>query len=79
VSNIYREGDAAVKAAIEPAYKEAVERATAAGGFASTHVNGALLCGDIHPPARALVRSHTVAPTASKYLQSLAEYKPCKN
>src|SRR5271170_2151620 len=38
ISNIYRNGDAAVRAQLELAYQDAKKRAKAAGGFADRHV-----------------------------------------
>ena len=62
ISNIYRNGNVAVRAQLELAYQDAKKRAKAAGGFADAHVNGSIVMGDIHLPARYFVRSHVVAP-----------------
>jgi hypothetical protein len=76
ISNIYRNGDVAVRAQLQPAYDDATQRAKAAGGIADAHVNGNILIGDIHFPARWFVQTHVVAPGTQGYLQSLADYKP---
>ena len=76
ISNIYRNGNAAVRAQLEAAYQDATNRARAVGGFADAHVNGDILMGDIHLPARLFVRAHVVAPGTQGYLQSLEDYKP---
>ena len=76
ISNIYRNGNVAVQAQLEPAYQDAKKRAKAAGGFADAHVNGSIVMGDIHPPARYFVRAHVVAPGTPGYLQSLQDYAP---
>jgi hypothetical protein len=75
ISNIYRNGNAAVRAELELAYQDAKQRAKAAGGWADGLTNRDILMGDIHPPARHLVQTHVVAPGTSRYLQSLEDYK----
>jgi len=62
ISNIYRNGDAAVRAELELAYQDAKKRAKAAGGWADGLANRNILMGDIHPPARHFVQTHVVAP-----------------
>ena len=76
ISNIYRNGNAAVRAELELAYQDAKERAKAAGGWADGLANRDILMGDIHPPARHFVQTHVVAPGTSRYLQSLEDYRP---
>ena len=76
ISNIYRNGNAAVRAQLELAYQDAKQRAKAAGGLADRHVNGNILMGDIHLPARLFVKAHVVAPGTPGYLQSLEDYRP---
>ena len=76
ISNIYRNGNAAVRAKVELAYQDAKKRAKAAGGFADRHTNGDIVIGDIHPPARHVVQTHVVAPGTPGYLQSLEDYRP---
>ena len=76
ISNIYRNGNAAVRAELELAYQDAKERAKAAGGWADGLANSDILMGDIHPPARHFVQTHVVAPGTSRYLQSLEDYRP---
>ena len=75
ISNIYRNGNAAVRAQLERAYQDAKKRAKAAGGFAELHANGAILMGDIHLFARHFVRTHFVAPGLPGYLHSLNDYR----
>jgi hypothetical protein len=76
ISNIYRNGDAAVRAELELAYQDAKKRAKAAGGWADGLANRNILMGDIHPPARHFVQTHVVAPGSPHYLQSLEGYRP---
>jgi hypothetical protein len=76
ISNIYRNGSAAVRAELELAYQDAKERAKAAGGWADGLANRDILMGDIHPPARHFVQTHVVAPGTPRYLQSLKDYRP---
>lgn len=76
ISNVYRNGDAAVREELELAYQDAKERAKAAGGWADGLTNRNILMGDIHPPARRFVQRHVVAPGTSRYLQSLTDFKP---
>lgn len=52
ISNIYRNGNADVRARLQRVYQDATRRAAAAGGFADAHANGAVVVGDIpSPPA----------------------------
>jgi len=76
ISNIYRNGNAAVRAQLELAYHDAKKRAKALGGVANLHVNGNILMGDIHLPAWLFVKAHVVAPGTPGYLQSLQDYRP---
>ena len=76
ISNIYRNGNAAVRAELELAYQDAKKRAKAAGGWADGLANRDILMGDIHPPARHFVQTHVVAPGTPRYLQSLEDYRP---
>jgi hypothetical protein len=76
ISNIYRNGNAAVRAELELAYQDAKKRAKAAGGWADGLTNRDILMGDIHPPARHFVQTHVVAPGTPRYLQSLEDYRP---
>jgi hypothetical protein len=75
ISNIYRNGNAAVPAELELAYQDAKKRAKAAGGWADGLANKDMLMGDIHPPARHFVQTHVVAPGTPHYLQSLEDYR----
>ena len=76
ISDIYRNGNAAVRVQLELAYQDAKKRAKAAGGFADRHVNGDILMGDIRLPARLFVKAHVVAPGTPGYLRSLEDYRP---
>ena len=76
ISNMYRNGNAAVRAELELAYQDAKKRAKAAGGWADGLANRDILMGDIHPPARHFVQTHVVAPGTPRYLQSLEDYRP---
>ena len=76
ISNIYRNGNAAVRAELELAYQDAKKRAKAAGGWADGLANRDILMGDIHPPARHFVQTHVVVPGTPRYLQSLEDYRP---
>jgi len=78
ISNIYRNGNAAVRAELELAYQDATKRAKTAGGWADGLANRDILMGDIHPPARHFVQNHVVAPGTPHYLQSLEDYKPLR-
>jgi hypothetical protein len=62
ISNIYRNGNAAVRAQLELAYQDAKKRAEAAGGIANLHVNRDIVMGDIHLPARLFAQAHVMAP-----------------
>ena len=75
IANIYRNGNAAVRAELELAYQDAKKRAKAAGGWADGLANKDILMGDIHPPARHFVQTHVVAPGTPRYLQSLEDYR----
>jgi hypothetical protein len=76
ISNIYRNGNAAVRAQLELAYQDAKKRAEAAGGIANLHVNRDIVMGDIHLPARLFAQAHVMAPRTRGYLQSLEDYRP---
>lgn len=82
ISNLYRNGDDSIKAALEDAYREARKRAAGLTTFkdvAVEHVNGReIYMGDFHAAARAYARSHIVAPGVKGYLQSLDEYRANK-
>ena len=82
VSNLYRNGDASIKAELEGAYLDAGKRQERLKNFkdiASEHINGnKIYMGDIHGAARAFARSHIVAPGNKQYLQSLDQYKKNK-
>lgn len=75
VSNIYRLGDDAVQAAIEPAYEDASRRAAALHAVANEHVNGErVYMGHAHAGGRAYAKRHVVAPGNERYLQAVEDY-----
>lgn len=82
ISNLYRNGDDSIKAALEGAYRDARKRPDSLKSFkdiASEHVNGnRIYMGDVHGAPRSFARSHIVAPGNEKYLQSLDQYKKKK-
>jgi hypothetical protein len=82
ISNLYRNGDAGIKAELEDAYRDARSRPDRLRRFkdiASEHVNGKkVYMGDVHAAARAFARSHVVAPGNPKYLQSFEQYQRSK-
>jgi hypothetical protein len=82
ISNLYRNGDAGIRAVLEDAYRDARSRPSRLKMFkdiASEHVNGKkVYMGDMHAAARAFARSHIVAPGNPKYLQSLEQYRQDK-
>ena len=78
ISNLYRNGDASIKAELEEAYRDACKRPESLEKFrevATEHVVGTrIYMGDTHDVARAYARSHIVAPGNAKYIQSLDQY-----
>jgi len=83
ISNLYRNGDAEIKARLERAYIDALKRPENLTQFkdvAAEHVNGnKVYMGDIHDIARSYACSHIVAPGNKKYLQSLDQYKKSRD
>ena len=76
ISNMYREGDEKVKAALKEAYVDAAVRVdTLDSKVASTFFYDDVTMGDAHIGGRAYAESHIVAPGNPKYLQSVDEYK----
>jgi hypothetical protein len=76
ISNLYRFGDEAVKAALEPAYEDAVVRAKK---LDRSVVDKLVLGDDIysgpaHAGGKAYARKHLVVPGNKSYLQSFAQY-----
>lgn len=78
ISNLYRNGDASIKAELESAYLDAIKQPEGLKNFrdiATEHISGKeVYMGDFHAAARAYARSHIVAPGVKGYLQSLDEY-----
>jgi hypothetical protein len=77
VSNIYREGNAEVKAALEDARRDAAVRVKKLDmNIATKNFHGEkLLTGDIHFLGRSYAKKHLVVPGNKKYVQSLDAYK----
>ncbi len=77
ISNLYRFGDDEVKAALEPAYRDALERVeTVDREFAVEHVKGTrMYTGLAHIGGKSYARDHVVAPGNEDYLQSFEQYK----
>jgi hypothetical protein len=77
VSNIYREGNAEVKAAMEDARRDAQVRVKKLDSrIATKNFHGKkLLTGDIHFMGRSYAKKHLVVPGNKKYVQSLDAYK----
>ncbi len=76
IANMYRHADSPVKAALEDAYRDARERATATHDLADTHANGDTLhMGDAHVGGRYHAQGHVVVPGNPAYLQSYEEYR----
>lgn len=78
ISNLYRNGSAPVRAALQAAYDDALGRPETLDRFrlvAIDHVRGnRVLMGDIHEGGRMYARTHIVAPGNPDYLQSLDDY-----
>ena len=76
ISNLYRFGDDAVKAALEPAYTDAVARAKALDrSVVDKLVLGKeIYSGPAHAGGRAYAHKHLVVPGDDDYLQSYAQY-----
>ena len=82
ISNLYRNGDTAVKAALQLAYEDAIIRPETLERYyhiATHHIrNDTVVMGDIHTPAHNRMRQLVVAPGNPAYLQSFAEYEENK-
>jgi hypothetical protein len=79
VGNIYRLGDDDVKAAIEQAYEDALERPAMLpapyDAVLREHLTGdRISMGDAHDAGRAYARAHIVIPGNPLYLQSFDDY-----
>lgn len=77
VSNIYRHGDEAVKAAAADAYRDAAIRVKNLDRkMATKHFGGEeMLMGDAHFMGRSYAKKHIVVPGNKKYVQSIDAYK----
>ena len=82
ISNLYRNGDTAVKAALQLAYEDAIIRPETLERYyhiAIHHIrNDTVVMGDIHTPAHNRMQQLVVAPGNLAYLQSFAEYEKNK-
>ena len=82
ISNLYRNGDTAVKAALQLAYEDAITRPETLERYnhiAIDHIrNDTVVMGDIHTPAHNRMQQLVVAPGNPDYLQSFAEYEENK-
>lgn len=82
ISNLYRNGDTAVKAALQLAYEDAIIRPETLERYyhiATHHIrNDTVVMGDIHTPAHNRMQQLVVAPGNLAYLQSFAEYEKNK-
>jgi hypothetical protein len=82
ISNLYRNGDTAVKAALQLAYEDAITRPETLERYnhiAIHHIrNDIVVMGDIHTPAHNRMQQLVVAPGNPAYLQSFAEYEENK-
>ena len=78
VSNIYREGEQAIKDAMAEAYRDAAKRVeTLEMKIATTHFYGdKIYMGDYHSFGRSYAKRHLVVPGNEDYLQSASEYEP---
>lgn len=78
ISNLYRNGSDEVRAALQAAYDDALDRPETVERFrliAIDHVRGNhVLMGDIHETGRMFAQTHIVVPGNPDYLQSLDEY-----
>ena len=82
ISNLYRNGDTAVKAALQLAYEDAITRPETLERYnhiAIDHIrNDIVVMGYIHTPAHNRMQQLVVAPGNPDYLQSFAEYEENK-
>ena len=75
IADLYENGDAETRAALQKAYEDAQRRAHALGGLADKFVNGdKIYMGDAHSLGRRYAETHVVVPGNPKYLQSFEEY-----
>ncbi len=78
ISNLYRNGDIAVKKELQIAYEDAIKRPETLERFtymAIDHIrNDVVVMGDVHTPAHNRMKQLIVAPGNPEYLQSYDEY-----
>lgn len=78
VANLYRNGDAEVKSALQSAYDDALKRPDSLQKYryiAIDHIHGErVTMGDMHDRARAYARRHIVVPGNSDFIQNYEEY-----
>ena len=82
ISNMYRNGDEAVKKALRLAYEDALTRPETLENYqyiAIDYIRGKqIVMGDIHTPAHNRMQQLIVAPGNPAYIQSYEEYKDNK-
>ena len=78
ISNLYRNGNDEVKAALQSAYDDALTRPETLPKFRLIAIDNVLgeqiLMGDAHNMARSFVRKHVVVPGNPDYIQNYEEY-----
>jgi len=78
ISNLYRNGNVEVKAALQSAYDDALMRPETLPRFRLIAIDNVLgdhiLMGDAHNMARSFVRKHVVVPGNPDYIQNYEEY-----
>jgi hypothetical protein len=78
ISNLYRNGNDEVKAALQSAYDDALTRPETLPRFRLIAIDNVLgdqiLMGDAHNMARSFVRKHVVVPGNPDYIQNYEEY-----
>ena len=78
ISNLYRNGDSAVKRELQAAYEDALRRPETLDRnkyIAAEYIHGErIVMGDMHTPAHNRMRELIVAPTNPSYISSYEEY-----
>lgn len=78
IANLYRNGNSEVKAALQSAYDDAIDRPQTIERFRLVAIDNVLgdqvLMGDAHDRARSYVRRHVVVPGNLDFVQSYEEY-----
>jgi hypothetical protein len=78
ISNLYRNGDSAVKSELQAAYEDALRRPQTLDRnkyLAAEYVDGErIVMGDMHTPAHKRMQELIVAPTNPSYISSYEEY-----